>query len=296
MVDLKGIKVQMIDKSKFKFNVRNPRIDLDTTNIDPSIEKNGVLKPVICNQEFELFQGHRRITSVNKFPQWTLVPALVLDDAKLTEEDKLDLIMDHGEESPLSKAECFNAVKEFFKLSYGETAVIERCYAMLNQAFGSPSQEKIMESKAEAIRMHEDPKLAEKKILIAKHRGTIQNMKRLALLPDCVAEEYVKAWKGRNSLISQKDVKILDDLYNELWKTDPTIKRDNPPQIFLDKFEELKAINQRADSAEPKAVKRTKNDIENMMKSLENAIVRKTLTWVLGECTDVELRDYVKSK
>jgi hypothetical protein len=284
-MEIKG-KIQQYDWRKCTFNPLNPRRNFDTTDIDASVREFGVKEPVLINQDGLIYKGARRVTSISKTNHPTL-PAIVIDDSKMTETEKFELIFDHSESKPLDKAECFNAVKELFHLSYGQTAVIKRCAACLNQAFGAPSVEKIRKAKAEAINCHEDPDRAEEEVIKTKHRGTVQNMERLAHLPSMVADEYLKAWQGNNSLLTQKDVQILAKFYEELWKADPSVTRDNPPQAFIDKFEELKAINSVEDEpGAEKLVRRTKADIENMMKACEDAKVRRTLAWVLGEVTD----------
>lgn len=278
-------KVVMIDKHKCQPNPLNPRRDLDTTDIDPSVREKGVMSPIMVNQDYVVYRGHRRLIAIMKTAH-EQIPCIIVDDTKMSDTEKFDLLLDHSQEKPLSKSESYIAIKEFFRLGYGEVAVIKRCYSILNLAFGAPSPEKIAKAKAEAIATHDDPDRAEEQVLITKHRGTIQNMKRLAMLPDMVAEEYLKAWQGNNSLLTQKDVLILAKLWDELVKADASITRQNPPQVFTDKVAELMAINETPDEGgEKKAVKRTKADIEDMMKACEDVKVRLTLAWVLGDST-----------
>ncbi|HPT70828.1 MAG TPA: ParB N-terminal domain-containing protein [Candidatus Cloacimonadota bacterium] len=303
MINLKGLKIQEIAKDKCFPNVKNPRIELITFDIDDTLKDEktttGIKKPCVVfddgSGKFEIGQGHRRWASAMKFEHIKTIPCIVIPKSGLTELDMLEILMDHNEETPLSKAECFKAIKEFFLLSFGDSAIIKRCKMLLNSSFGSPSPEKIKDARKEAVEMHEDADRAEEKVIFEKHHGTIQNFRRLALLPVSVQEEYIKAWQGRNSDLTQKDIKILSEFWNELVKANPETKVSEPPKAFEDKVEELKEINRQPDDKK-KSVKRSKSDIENMSKGTENAIVRKTLSWVLGEITDSELKDYVKAK
>ena len=268
-MEIKG-KITQYDWRKIVRNPLNPRRDFDTTDIDADVREFGVKEPMYINQEGLLYKGERRLTAVSKTNHQN-VPVIIVDDSKWTDTEKYNFILDHSESKPLSKAEAYNAVKQLIRLGYGQTAVIKRCASVLNQAFGYPSKEKIASAKTEAVNCHEDPDRAEEEVIKTKHRGTVQNMERLASMPDFVAKEYVKAWQGRQSLISQKDVLILSKLWDELWKADPSVKRDEPPKVFVDKFEELKAVNNEPESDVAKKVaKKTKAEIENMMKACEN--------------------------
>jgi len=294
-MEIKGKFVMAYDWRKITRNPRNPRRDFDTTDIDASVREHGVKDAVTVNQDGMLYKGERRLTAISK-TNHDMLPAIVIDDRNLTETEKYEIILDHSESKPLSKSEAYNAVQELIRLSFGQTAVIKRCASILNQAFGSPSKEKIASARAEAVNCHEDPDRAEEEVIKTKHRGTIQNMERLASMPDFVAEEYVKAWQGRQSLISQKDILILSRLWEELWKADPTVKRDTPPQEFVDKFTELKAVNAEPEvPGEAKKAKKSKAETENMMKACENAFVRKTLSWTLGDITEQAFLSDIKS-
>jgi hypothetical protein len=299
MIDLKGLKIQLIDKTKLRPNARNPRLELNTESIDDTLRDPkttiGIKKPLVVFDDGEIGQGHRRWTAAMKFPHIETVPAFVLKKADLTEVDILDVLMDHNEEDPLSKAECFLAIRPFFSLSFGDGAIIRRCKILLNSSFGSPAPEKIKDARREAEAMREDPDAAENKVVFDKHHGTIQNFRRLANLPENIQQEYLRAWQGRNSDLTQKDIKILSDYWNELIKADPSVTRENPPTAFGEKVEALKEINKKPDAKKAGVTKRTKTDIENMFKAIENALVRRTLSWALGEITDGELIEFVKN-
>lgn len=298
MIELKGLKIQMIDKNKLIPNKRNPRTSLITSDIDDTLRDPkttmGIKLPLWIFDDMEIARGHRRHFAAMKFEHITTVPCMVIPKAGLSEVDILECIMDHNEESPLGKAECFNAIKQYFALSFGDSAIIRRCKILLNSAFGAPSPESIKDAIREAENMHEDIDKAEFDIVFKKHHGTIQNMRRLANLPNDVQTEYLKAWQGRNSALTQNDIKILSKLWDELIKAMPETKRETPPAIFTDKVKALEEINRTPDT-KVKSVKRTKSDIDNMIKAVEDSKVRRTLSWVLGEITDSELIEFVKN-
>jgi hypothetical protein len=284
----------MVAVSDVKPNPLNPRLDLDVSDILESVKSNGVHTAILVNKDFVTYRGHRR-TIAARAAGLTEIPAIVFDDTKLSEGEKYELLLDHSGEKPLNKAEAFRAIQHFFLLGYGELAVIRKAYAILNLAFGAPSSDKLAEARIVAERQHENADEAESKVIETKHRGTVQHMKRLALLPSMVADEYCKTWSGKPSLITQNDVKTLDKVWNELWKADPSVKRDNPPASFVDKFEEIKLVNASKDSEEAGSLKkRTNAEIQDMLKACEDAKVRLTLQWVLGEGSRQTFIDSIK--
>ena len=297
-------KVVMVNPNELIPNEENPRpveeYDIEpilatASIVDEATKKyKGIHTPMFVELGTKkVLRGHRRLAAAKKLGL-EAVPVIYVDTSKMTPSEVYEFMLDHSSEKPLSKAGAFRAIQHLFRYGFGEMAVLKRVSPILNLAFGAPASEKIADARLIAERQHEDPDAAEFKVLADKHRGTLQNMKRLALLPDAVGDEYIKAWQGKDCLLTQKDVKILDDVWNKAWKENPELKRDNPPAEFLTKFEELKAVNAEPEPEIKKTIKRSKSDIENMMKACENAIVRKTLSWVLGETKESELLDFVR--
>jgi hypothetical protein len=297
-------KVLMVDPKKLVMNPENPR-PVSEYSIEPILatasivdeatkQMKGIHTPLFVEQNTnKILRGHRRATAAVQL-NLEAVPVIYMDTSKMSPSEVYEFMLDHSSELPLSKAGAFRSIQKLFRFGFGEMAVLKRVSPILNLAFGAPAPEKIADARLIAERQHEDPDAAEFKVLSDKHRGTLQNMKRLSLLPDAVGDEYIKSWQGKDCLLTQKDIKILDTMYNDLWKADPTLKRDNPPIVFIDKMNELQAVNSEPEPEVKKTVKRTKNDVENMMKACENAIVRKTLSWVLGETKENELLDFVR--
>jgi hypothetical protein len=294
----------MVDPKELVFNPENPRpseeYDIEPILATASIideatkEYKGIHTPLFVEMGTKkILRGHRRNTAALKLGL-KLVPVVFVDTSKMTASEVYEFMLDHSSEKPLSKAGAFRAIQHLFRYGFGEMAVLKRVSPILNLAFGAPASEKIADARLIAERQHEDPDSAEFKVLADKHRGTLQNMKKLSLLPDVVGDEYIKAWQGKDCLLTQKDVKTLDKLWEDLWKADPVLKRDNPPAQFIDKMNELMAVNAEPEPEVKKTIKRSKSDIENMMKACENPIVRKTLSWVLGETTESELLNFVK--
>lgn len=289
-------KVVQVEVSKLKNNPLNPRQSITFEHID-SVAVDGIRKPVIVGLDMTIYQGHCR-TACAKFNSLKTIPAIVIDDSKMSLEEKLNLLIDHSSEKPLNKSEAYKACKEYFLLGYGEADVARRCICILNTAFGSPASSKIEEAVRTAKADNKDVEVAKQQCYFKKHRGTLQNMSRLASLPDYVGKAYMEKWDGTSDLITQGDVKALHDSFTEARKgKEESINRDNPPKGFKQEFDALVEINSKENKGDEPIRMKSKADIEKLLEVAKNATVVTTLKWVLGQITkDAEFRKIAVGK
>ena len=61
--------ITFVDVNKLKPHPKNQEIYLDpeAPEFDTSIQKNGILKPIICNRDFVILDGHRRWKRAKQF-------------------------------------------------------------------------------------------------------------------------------------------------------------------------------------------------------------------------------------
>ena len=270
-----------VDVSILKPNPLQPRESTDFQHID-SVATDGIRIPLVVGTSNVIYRGHCRHAAA-MFHGLETVPCYIIDDSLLSETDKLNLVIDHSGEKPLNKAEAYNAVRHYFRLGFGEAEVGRRCSAILNVAFGAPGADKISELGAE-------------KAALQKHHGTLQNMERMALLPDVVGETYCEFWRNGTRSLTTADIKKLAKSFSEYRQGDPTITRDNPPDAFLDSVEEMIAINGNKvkERIEPTAKMRNKAEIEKLLTATTDRKIIAVLNWVLGVYSLEKLHSEVK--
>lgn len=295
-MNYQNAKVQQVKVSDLKANPMNPRQDVSFGHID-GVKEDGIRKAILVGTSNTIYQGHLRTLSALHFGLDT-IPAIVIDDSKLSIEDKLNLLIDHSSEKALNKAEAYLACCEYFHLGYGEADVCRRCICILNTAFNAPASSKLAEAKREAEIDGKDVETAMSQAYFKKHRGTLQNMARLSALPNYVGEAYMDKWNGISDTITQKDVKTLYDSFKESRKgNEAEVNAENPPKGFKQEFEAVQEVNAKNDGdTETKVKMQTKADIEKMLESAKNADVIAALKWVLGTGNDASFRKMAVAK
>ena len=291
---LKGIKVQYFPPGKFTANPDQPREKLCIEHILPDAKEcKHIRKPVVANLDFMLYQGHNRVECA-KVLGFDTVPAILIDDSKLSSEEKLELLLDYSAERPLSKFEAFIAYCKWVVLGFGEKAAFRKCRAILDLAFGPVSPEKLVIAKAVAESSHEDAEVAIEEAAFSKHRGTVQNMFRLARLPAEVQAMYCQYWKTGKSDLTTADVKELAKEQSEMLAkqaTDSTLTIDAIEAEIVSKANARAEANRAEASGDTTAPRmRKRSDVEAMAANPKaDAKIRKALAWVLGNLSNEEL-------
>ena len=291
---LKGLKVQQMETAKLQMNPSNVREDVGYDHIEPDAKECGYIrKPLICNQDFVLYQGHCRLASALKL-NFETIPVIMVDDTKLSDEEKLELLLDHSTERPLTKVEAFTAFKRWVNLGYGEKATFRKVRAILDLAFGPVSAEKLAIAKAVAESQHENSDNAIEEAAFAKHRGTVQNMYKLAKLPGEVQNMYMEYWRTGKSDLTTGDIKSLVKAQDE-----ELVKQSTNPELTMDAIEAdivaqanaLAEANRDAkDTSSPTPKMKKRTEIEAMATNTKvSADIRKGLQWVLGSIANEDL-------
>jgi ParB-like chromosome segregation protein Spo0J len=291
---LKGLKVQDVKVSELQMNPQNVREDIRFDHIEPDAKTCGYIrKPLVANLDKVLYQGHCRLACATKLG-FESVPVIFIDDTKLSDEEKLELLLDHSAERPLSKSEAFTAFSRWVNLGYGEKAAFRKCRAILDLAFGPVSPEKLAIAKAVADSQHESSENAIEEAAFAKHRGTVQNMYKLAKLPEEIQSLYMEFWRNGKSDLTTQDVKSLAKTQDEMLAkqaTNPDLTIDAIEAEVVAQANALAQANRESKedkSTNPKMRKRA--DIEAMVSNPKvDAQIRKGLQWVLGSLTNEEL-------
>lgn len=291
---LKGLKVQDVKVSELQMNPQNVREDIKFDHIEPDAKICGYIrKPLVANMDKVLYQGHCRLACATKLGFET-VPVIFIDDTKLSSEEKLELLLDHSAERPLSKSEAFVAYSLWVGLGYGEKASFRKCRAIFDLAFGPVSPEKLAIAKAVAESQHENSENAIEEAAFAKHRGTVQNMYKLAKLPQEIQSIYMDFWRNGKADLTTNDIRTLAKVQDELLAKQATNPELTNDAIEADVVAQANALaqanreNKEDKSSSPKMRKRA--DIEAMATNPKvDAQIRKALQWVLGTITNEEL-------
>ena len=260
------VKFEAAKVSSLKANENNARTTIDTSGL---VWDGGIIEPLLVRKDGTVLKGHRRLKLAEENEAKT-VPVLRLTE-EISQDKELELLHDHGQALGLNKAEAYKQLIDFFRLGYTETRVAELKAGLLNSTWGSPKPEKL-EEKGFAVATKE------------RHRSKLQSAKRLAILPEYVAEEYISAMEDGRKSISVNDIKSLEKTYSE------------NPERFAQVFEavkEAKANETKTESkTEPKMLK--KSDLEAMLPMLKSKDAIATIEWVLGKTSIEKYRSIVK--
>ena len=261
------VKFGMEKISGLKANKNNARVETITT--DGMVWDGGIVEPLLVKSDNTILKGHRRFALAIENGAKE-VPVLKLTE-EITSEQELELLHDHGQSLGLNKAEAYRQLVDFFKLGYTESRVAELKAGLLNSTWGTPKADKL-EEKGFVVATKE------------RHRSKLQSAKRLAKLPDIVADDYISGLADGNGTLSVKDIKSLEKTFEE------------NPKSFVQVYEAVKAAkaNETKTESKTEAKMLKKADLEAMLPMLKSKDAIATIEWVLGKTSIEKYRSIVK--
>ena len=265
---------------------RNVRENHAPTALKEAIRNaGGLLEPplveVLPDKKIIILRGYLRITSMLSLKaeepndvRWQHINCRVMTG--LTEEERVYLIADHGNVTPLTRVEVFFTAEKMFNSgdTFTEKDVAIGLETLLDLHYPTKRKlKKVSEDGGEE--------------LAAYRRGIIQQFHNGAKLPVVARNEYVKQLRGDQSWPNKKDVKDLLELFSKAKLADPTysITRENPGAEWLKAFEEYKEKHIAHDDGVGEAPKQLgimpSKTLEMWLNSSKNPYLKKVMAIIL---------------
>jgi len=328
LIDLTAVNQKLVDAptKRLKFEAitfypeRNVRIDVDHSNLVPSIAAHGLEKPLVVSVRKSGvnagLRGHLRIAAITEIKANNPkafkkhfskgIPCIVVPDLTEAEEDVL--LVDHGSEKPLaSKGELFLAIERF---NQPEKATTLHVANLLDRVCPLSAKLKaelkaIRETGKAALNGVTDPvALAQiTKDYEAKYqerytnirRGSVQKLRKILTLPKSVRSAFLRGYNGEKGLIiNETQVMTLHKAYvkDTEDKNTPKPSMDMPGVNFLATYAkmEAEAIKAAEGTKEPTIRRRKSADVEGAINTSDSRIIQAAMQYTMG--TDVpELKE-----
>ncbi len=208
------------------------------------------------------------------------VLAFVYED--LTERERVELLLDHGQRKGLSKPELFNAFKRAFVAGYREKDVVTLLWSLIVQLY-PPSKDiykDLPDKSADPVAY--EKALAQRKLENSK--GILQTAKRAYECPVVVEDEYFKRLRGEQSWPTNEELKELHNIHSKELEANPMLSRGNPGPKFLEKWEKVKTARENGDGNKSRVqtTMRNRTQVEGDLKILESIICKVVTHMTLG--------------
>lgn len=251
-----------------------------------------ILKPLAVEETpdrgYVVLQGNRRASAAQQLLSDPACPADLRDALLktevlvykgLNEQERLGVILDHGEEKPISRTELVQAVWRLDKLFFSETAIILKMYFALAKFTGN-------ERKLGAMPKDEREK---EKYLKKWFHGTVNNYMLCGhRLGEYVKQQVILTERSRDGFL-QPDEKV-EIMMNrgrieELTKAMNAEKELWSPEEGSPLFNELLAKFKREDveGKEPRLVRPSVKELEQKAAIFNTSLVRKAFLIASGE-------------
>lgn len=197
--------------------------------------------------------------------------AYVYED--LSEQERTELLLDHGQRRGLNKVELHNAFERAFVAGYGDKEIITLLYSLLENHY--PPSRKIGEGM-------EGEKLAAARL--DYYKGVLQTAKRAWQAPTILREAFYKKLRGEQKWPTNSELIDLMSIHTKEIDANPMLSRDNPGPKFLEKFEAVKKAKVESVGNAPKSASmRNRTQVEDSMKVLECPISKAFQKIQLGD-------------
>ena len=198
--------------------------------------------------------------------------AYVYED--LSERERTELLLDHGQRRGLNKVELFNAIVRAFTAGYSEKDVVTLLWTLLEAHY--PPDRKVGEGL-------EGDKLAQARL--ENRKGVLQIAKRVMESPTVLSDAYYKRLRGEQKWPTNSEIIDLAGIHATEMKENPLLSRNKPGPKFLGKFESVrKARTESTGTTAPKsAAMRNRTQVEDSLKTLECPITKALQKIQLGE-------------
>lgn len=190
----------------------------------------------------------------------------------LSDRERVNLLVDHGQRRGLQKQELFYAMERLFFAMYSEKEVAVVLRGLLEIHY--PPNKKI-ENTAEA--------------LLQYYRGVIQTAKRAWAGPALMRNAWVEKLKGHQNWPTKAEMEDGVKIYNAAVKEDKTgkINRDNPGEKFMEFWNRLLKAQEQAEADGPNAPKSvsmlSRGQIEDLQKIANSRILKAAFSMVLND-------------
>lgn len=193
----------------------------------------------------------------------------------LSERERTELLLDHGQRRGLNAVELFNAFCRAFAAGYKEVEIVTLLFALLEIHF--PPSRKIGENLTgnELARARLD-----------YYKGVLQVAKRAYEAPEVLREAYMKKLRGEQKWPTNAELTDLHGIHSKELASDPTLSRTNPGPKFLQKWAEYVKVKTETagNGSRPKsAAMRNRTQVEDSLKILESLICKGLQKIQLGE-------------
>lgn len=197
--------------------------------------------------------------------------AYVYED--LTERERTELLLDHGQRKGLSKVELQNAFERAFVAGYSEKEIVTLLYTLLVQHY--PPDRVIGDGL-------EGEQLAAKRL--EYYKGVLQTAKRAANAPTVLREAYYKKLRGEQKWPSNSELVDLLSIHNKEATENPLLSRDKPGPKFTEKFNAVKTARESSTGNAPKSASmRNRGQVEDSLKIMECPVSKVYLMIQLGD-------------
>jgi hypothetical protein len=205
------------------------------------------------------------------------VLAFVYED--LTERERVELLLDHGQRKGLTKPELYNAFKRAFVAGYKEKDVVTLLWSLIISLY--PPDKDIYKDLPDKTA---DPVAYEKALAQRKlenSKGILQTAKRAYELPVVVEDEYYKRLRGEQAWPTNGELKDLHQIHSKEMTANPLLSRNKPGPKFEEQWEKVKTARQSGERNKPRVqtTMRNRNQVEGDLKILES-IPAKVMTHI----------------
>jgi hypothetical protein len=195
------------------------------------------------------------------------VLAFVYED--LSERERVELLLDHGQRKGLTKPELQNAFERAFVAGYKEKDTVTLLWSLIIQLY--PPSKDIYKDLPDK---NADPAAYEKALAQRKlenSKGILQTAKRAYECPAEVRDAFYKRLRGEQSWPINEELKELHNIHSKEIEANPMYSRGNPGPKFTEKWNKIKKARENATgNARVQTTMRNRTQIEGDLKILES--------------------------
>jgi hypothetical protein len=206
------------------------------------------------------------------------VVAIVYEN--LSEKERTELLLDHGQRRGLSRVEFQNALERGFMAGYTDKELVTLLFGLFESLY--PPSRKIDEDVS-------GNKLVGEKLAQARfeyYKGVLQIAKRAYKAPTILRDAYYKKLRGEQNWPTNTELADLLTIHEKEASADGMISREKPGPKFLEKWDAVKKTKEDAANGgtRPKSsAMRNRQQVEDSLKTLESPISKSFQKIQLGD-------------